>query len=150
MGYSKEQRRQYQRAYRARKRAEQAAPPPTPPQDAQDVSGRPNLRVVAPDPSEGAHDAPPPTQPAEHPTVEAAVRAELATLTTATTRPGLAAAALTLARDLDDRTAVPQHPSAAGRLHAILTELRGTTQTGNSAPGKRGRLAALQTWHPSS
>lgn len=39
-------------------------------------------------------------------------------------QPGMAAAAMAMARVLDDPTAVPQHPSAASQLRTLLMQLR--------------------------
>jgi len=54
-------------------------------------------------------------------------------------RPGLAAVAVTLAQLLDDVTARPQHPAAAGRLREVLAELR----QGQAVNGA-GKLAQLR------
>lgn len=53
-----------------------------------------------------------------------AVLGELETLPAAKQMTGHAAAALAMARLLDDQTAGPQHPGAAGQLRAILKEIR--------------------------
>ncbi len=56
--------------------------------------------------------------------VAAAVEAEIEGLNHhGTGRPGLAAAALRLAELLDDPSATPQRPAAAGRLRDLLDEL---------------------------
>jgi Protein of unknown function (DUF4236) len=66
------------------------------------------------------------------------VRAELAGLTEA--RPGLAQAALAIARLLDNPRAVNQQPAAAKVLVSLLDRLRSA-----SAHGHRGRLAVVRT-----
>jgi hypothetical protein len=55
-------------------------------------------------------------------------------------RPGLAQAALALARVLDNPRAVSQHPAAAKVLAALLEKLRSA-----SARGRRGNLALVRT-----
>ena len=70
--------------------------------------------------------------------VEAAVRAELAGLTSAATRLGAVEAALAMARILDNPLALAQQPSAAARLTAILEDLR------KGSARRRGRLASVQ------
>lgn len=60
-------------------------------------------------------------------------------------RPGLAATAVRLGELLDDPTAAPQHPAAAGRLRELLAEMRqGQAATGNSklAQLRAARVAA--------
>lgn len=56
--------------------------------------------------------------------VEAGVIAEIEGLSTAVRRPGLVAAALSMAQLLDNPLSTPQHPPAAARLQAMLAELR--------------------------
>jgi hypothetical protein len=55
-------------------------------------------------------------------------------------RPGLAQAALAVARVLDNPKAVNQHAAAARVLSALLDKLRSA-----SAQGRRGRLAVVRT-----
>ena len=54
--------------------------------------------------------------------VAAAVRAQLDALGPVD-RPGLVAVALVLAEDLDDQSAIPQHPAIAHRLTEVLEKL---------------------------
>jgi hypothetical protein len=61
--------------------------------------------------------------------VEAAVELELAGLPAAAERPGLAAAALALARVLDNPRAMSPHPPAARVLARLLDELRKPAQS---------------------
>jgi hypothetical protein len=68
----------------------------------------------------------------------AAVRAELAALGDLTGRPGLAAAAVAMARILDHPGAVTTQPEAARQLMSLLDVLH------REAAPKRGRLAAVQ------
>lgn len=139
MPQSRERHREYMREYRRRKKAAQSAPAgPT----------RPNLATVHPMPGPDQPSPPRPPGDAEPATVEDAVRAELDALPAATARPGLAAAALALARLLDDLDSRPHHASAAGRLATILTELRGAARTTPGKASKLSRLAALQTGQP--
>ena len=70
--------------------------------------------------------------------VEMAVTTELAELTDA--RPGLAQAALALARLLDDTKASSQKPAAAKVLTQLLDKLRSS-----SASGRRGSLAVVKS-----
>jgi hypothetical protein len=56
---------------------------------------------------------------------ELMVQSELDGMPQAVSLPSLRAAALAMARVLDDRTAVPQHPAAAGQLRQVMAELRG-------------------------
>ena len=69
--------------------------------------------------------------------VESGVEAEIAGLAEA--RPGLAQAALALARVLDNPKAVSSHPPAAKVLAALLDKLRSA-----SARGRSGRLAVVR------
>ena len=69
---------------------------------------------------------------------EAAVLEELASLTSAETRKGAAAAALAMARLLDNPVALAQQPAAAAKLTTILEDLR------KGSARKRGRLASVQ------
>jgi hypothetical protein len=66
------------------------------------------------------------------------VEAELAGLTDA--RPGLAAAALALARVMDNPRAVSSHPPAAKVLAGLLDALHK-----GSAQGRRGSLAVVKS-----
>jgi hypothetical protein len=67
-----------------------------------------------------------------------AVEAEIAGLAEA--RPGIAQAALALARIMDNPRAVSSQPAAAKVLAALLDKLRST-----SARGRRGQLAVVRT-----
>jgi hypothetical protein len=67
------------------------------------------------------------------------VRAQLADLDAAVDRPALAAIAVVLARDLDDSSAVPQHPAIAHRLTEVLIALMKSSTRG------RRRLAAVRS-----
>jgi hypothetical protein len=58
-------------------------------------------------------------------------------------RPGLAQAALAMARLLDNPKAVSSQPSAAKVLSALLDKLRAA-----SARGRRGRLAVVRSMSP--
>ena len=71
--------------------------------------------------------------------VESGVEAEISGLASEA-RPGLAQAALALARILDNPKAVNQQPSAAKVLGALLENLRSA-----SARGRRGNLAVVRT-----
>jgi hypothetical protein len=72
--------------------------------------------------------------------VAAAIRAEIGNLPDGGNgRPGLAATAVKLGELLDDPTATPQHPAAAGRLRELLAEMR----QGQAATGA-GKLAQLR------
>lgn len=77
-------------------------------------------------------------QPAEAGPNERAVLEELATLTSAETRKGVAAGALTMARILDNPLALAQQPSAFAKLQTALDDLR------KGSARKRGRLASVQ------
>lgn len=70
--------------------------------------------------------------------VAEAVQRQLDELGVQERRPGLAAVALRLAELLDNPLALPQHPSAAGRLVEILGQLSKDTQ-------RRGKLAAVRS-----
>ena len=70
---------------------------------------------------------------------ESAVLAEIAGLSSADSRPGLVAVAITLARVCDSPLAIAQHPSAGHRLSETLDKLRKGTD------GKTGRLAAVRS-----
>jgi hypothetical protein len=78
----------------------------------------------------------PPAEPLE--SAVDAVRQQLDELGVIEDRPGLCAAALAMARLLDNPRAVPQHPAAAGQLVKMLGELS------KAAHRPRGRLAAVQ------
>jgi hypothetical protein len=82
----------------------------------------------------GLHESPGP--------VEAGVQAEIGGLGT-DARPGLAQAALAMARILDTPTAVNQQPAAAKVLTALLDKLGST-----SARGRRGGLALVKSMTP--
>lgn len=69
--------------------------------------------------------------------VEAGVWSELAGLAEA--RPGLAQAALAMARLLDNNRALSSQPAAAKVLASLLDKLRSS-----SAPGRRGNLAVVR------
>jgi hypothetical protein len=69
--------------------------------------------------------------------VEAAVRAEVQEFGSAV-RPGLVAAAIAMARVLDNPKAVSSQPPAAGQLVNILNQLR------KSAGGVKPKLAAVR------
>jgi hypothetical protein len=60
------------------------------------------------------------------------------------TRPGLAAAAVSMARILDTAGAVTTHPSATRQLKMVLDELR------KARGGQRGKLPSVQTMAASS
>ena len=80
---------------------------------------------------------PDPPEPAEW-SVEAEVRAQLAELSATTTRRGEVAAAITMARLLDNPRAIAQHPAATGRLVEIIERLR------KGSDRKTGKLAAVR------
>ena len=71
--------------------------------------------------------------------VEAAVLAEVQALGSSP-RPGLVAAAIAMARILDNPKAVSSQPPAARMLTSLLDKLRSA-----SAQGRRGRLAVVRT-----
>ena len=114
--------RDYQRNRYRRRRGLPLDPPDHPP-----------LKVVS---SEGLREAGP---------VESAVQAELHTLDAASDRPGLAQAALALARILDNPKAINQQPAAAKVLAGLLGELRK-----GSAQRRRGNLALVKSMTTSS
>lgn len=70
---------------------------------------------------------------------EQAVLEELATLTSAETRKGVAAGALTMARILDNPLALAQQPSAFAKLQTALEDLR------KGSARRKGRLASVQS-----
>ena len=72
--------------------------------------------------------------------VESAVMAEINALDGSTVRPGLAAAAVAMARILDNPKAVSSQPPAARVLTSLLDKLRSA-----SAQGRRGRLSVVRT-----
>jgi hypothetical protein len=76
--------------------------------------------------------------------VESAVKDEIGGLA-AEARPGLAQAALAIARLLDNPKAVNQQPAAAKVLAALLETLHST-----SARGRRGNLAVVKSMTTSS
>ena len=110
----KDAQRLYQRRYRERRAAGNALPP------AADVS-LPAAGVPGP--------------------VESGVQAEIAGLSEA--RPGLAQAALAMARILDNQRAVSSQPAAAKVLTSLLDKLRSA-----SAPNHRGRLRVVRAMSP--
>lgn len=63
-------------------------------------------------------------QPPAERSVEERVQAELDTLPQAAAMEASVATALAMARVLDNRTAVPQHPAAAGQLRQVMAEIR--------------------------
>lgn len=69
---------------------------------------------------------------------EAGVLAEIGSLSTAASRPGLVAVAITLARVLDSPLAIAQHSSAGHRLSETLDKLR------KGADSKAGKLASVR------
>lgn len=69
---------------------------------------------------------------------EVAVQAEIEGLALAVSRPGIAQAALTMARVLDNRLAVAQHPQAANRLAELLAMLH------KGGDARAGRLASVK------
>ncbi|WP_375485111.1 hypothetical protein [uncultured Mycobacterium sp.] len=71
--------------------------------------------------------------------VELAVQAELDNLPAPTDRPGVAAAALAMARLLDNPRAVGSQPSAAKVLAGLLRDLRSA-----SVRGRYGRLKVVR------
>ncbi|MGO8963739.1 hypothetical protein [Mycobacterium sp.] len=77
--------------------------------------------------------------PAARGPVESGVAAEISDLA-AEVRPGLAQAALALARILDNPKVVNQQPAAAKVLAGMLDRLRSA-----SAHGRRGGLALVRT-----
>lgn len=80
-----------------------------------------------------------PTSPAsESFSVLDAVNEELSNLSTTAERPGLAAAARAMAMVLDSPAALPQHPSAAGKLAELLETL------GKNGRQRKGKLAAVR------
>jgi hypothetical protein len=74
--------------------------------------------------------------------VESGVEAEIGGLASEA-RPGLAQAALALARIMDNPKAVNQQPAAAKVLGALLDKLRSAP-----ASGRRGRLAVVRSMSP--
>lgn len=70
--------------------------------------------------------------------VESAVELEIEGLVQAEVRPGLTAAALALARLLDDPKAVNQKPAAAGKLAELLDKLH------KGADARKSRLASVR------
>jgi len=72
--------------------------------------------------------------------VEAQLLLELATIGTAEQMRGLSAAALAMARVMDDATATPQHPAAAGQLRMILKDIR----AGVGKSKGRGKLQGIR------
>jgi hypothetical protein len=111
----KDAQRRYQQRYRERRAAGKVLPP---------------VAAVSL-PAAGA------SQPSEPGPVESGVEAELAGLTEA--RPGLAQAALALARILDNPKAVNQQPAAAKTLASLLDKLRTA-----GAQRRRGNLAVVR------
>lgn len=60
--------------------------------------------------------------------VEIAVEAELATLSSAALKPSLAAAAIAMAKILDDPTLATSHPSSARQLNLAMAALRASAR----------------------
>jgi hypothetical protein len=60
--------------------------------------------------------------------VERAVKAELKTLSSAAQKPSLAAAAIAMAKILDDHTLATSHPSSARQLNLAMQALRATAK----------------------
>jgi hypothetical protein len=91
------------------------------------------VQLVPPTPASDDQPSGPPGEAEE--TVEAAVRRELASLPSAASMPGQAAAALRLARLLDQaaRTA-PQQPAAAAQLRLTLEAIRSRVDTSAKSP----------------
>jgi hypothetical protein len=114
----KDAQRRYQQRYRERQRSLAPVPNGTP--DVGD-NATTSMRASSPGP------------------VEEAVEAEISKLADA--RPGLAQAALALARVLDNDKAVSSQPAAAKVLASLLDKLRTA-----SAQGRRGRLAMVRTF----
>ncbi|MEO7260266.1 MAG: hypothetical protein ABI047_03250 [Jatrophihabitantaceae bacterium] len=82
--------------------------------------------------------------------VETLVGKELGELTSAAKMPGLGAAALAMARVLDDPTSVPQHPGAAGQLLRLMVVIRNhgkrdakPTRERSGMAERRGELHSL-------
>lgn len=73
--------------------------------------------------------------------VETQVRAELTLLPRSAQMPGMSATALAMARVLDDPTAGPQHPGAAGQLRAIMKEIRASS---SAAAGGKSKLQLVR------
>jgi hypothetical protein len=110
--------RVYRRAYRQRKAAEGAA--------SAGVSAPVVTLRTSPDtPQAGA--------------VEAAVELEITGLAQAEARPGLAQAALALARIMDNPKAISQQPAASKSLAEILDKLR------KGADARKSRLASVRS-----
>ena len=82
-------------------------------------------------------NAVPTEQPAA--TVADLVRAELKALPQSVTLQASVAAALAMARVLDDPAAVPQHPAAAGQLRQIMAEIRSAKM-----PEQKSKLAMIR------
>lgn len=87
--------------------------------------------------------------------VETLVGQELDALPAAEKMPGLGAAALAMARVLDDPSSVPQHPGAAGQLVRIVMIIRnqGVRREGGKEPRQGGgglaeRRGALRSVSP--
>jgi hypothetical protein len=81
---------------------------------------------------------PAPAQAPDQGRVEAAVMAEIGSLSTTDSRPGLVEVAIALAKVLDSPLAIAQHPSAAHRLSEALDKLR------KGADSRAGKLAAVR------
>jgi hypothetical protein len=108
MPRTREQDREYQREYKRRKAAESH-------------ESRPAMM---------AHDGP----GAGVESAESLVRAELDSLPASKTLLSLVAAALAMARVLDDAAAVPQHPAAAGQLRQVMAEVRAAKSEAGASP----------------
>ena len=72
-------------------------------------------------------------------TVVDLVQAELKALPQSVTLQASVAAALAMARVLDDPAAVPQHPAAAGQLRQIMAEIRSAKM-----PEQKSKLAMIR------
>ena len=111
MPRTREQDREYQREYRKRKAADS------------------HLNSVPAERSEAGVAS----------TVADLVQAELKALPQSVTLQASVAAALAMARVLDDPAAVPQHPAAAGQLRQIMAEIRAAKM-----PEQKSKLAMIR------
>ena len=87
--------------------------------------------------AEAAAASPPAAEPAST-IVQDAVRAELAPLPVTVTRPALVAAAMAMAKILDDPAQAPHHPAAGRALSELLGRLHSNVRRGDT------KLAALR------
>ncbi|QCG77748.1 hypothetical protein QLQ77_gp02 [Gordonia phage Reyja] len=132
----KQRRREYMREYMRERRA----------QERKARGDRPQLSVVpesapAKSPREGKAGEKPSSKTPSAPApgaVEAGVKTELEALKFNESRPGVFQTALALARVLDNRAAVTQHPSAGARLAEILDRAAAAKGKGKS------KLAAMR------